>query len=133
MKLMFPALASVGLVGALAFVVPQNPDVAPSAPSLQQSKEALVSYKLSVSGQEGSCTVVKRGATEAGRAELELDENCVLMLPRLAHARYWKQEPTGDVIFAAADGRPVVEFFAADGVAYESLRPVSPLVALTVQ
>lgn len=133
MKFVFPALASLGLVGALAFVAPQSSDVEPSALSAQQRKEALVSYKLRVSGREESCTVVKHGTIEAERADLELDENCVHMLPRLADARYWKQESIGEVTFAAADGRPIVEFFAADGVAYESLHPVSPLVALTVQ
>ena len=83
---------------------------------------------------------VELGYDEAGmnkgrelRAKLDLAEECVTLLPRLAEARYWHEDGAGEVTFVAADGQPIVEFFAADGVAYESLRPLSPLVALTAK
>lgn len=134
MKLAISALAALGVLGAVSFVMPERTgEATTSSRPAQESKEALLSYQLRISGREGSCTVVKQGPTGAVRAKLDLEQDCITMMPRLAEARYWQEAATGEVIFAAADGRPIVEFFAADGVAYESLRPVSPLIALTAQ
>lgn len=127
----FVALAVLGWLGVL--LSGQMGEETRNPPPAQQRKEALVSFKLRVSGREGNCTVVKRGMRDSQRAELKLDENCFRMLPRLTEARFWQQGTSGEVTFAAADGRPIVKFFAADGVAYESLYPVTPLVALTAQ
>lgn len=134
MKLVIPALAALSVLGALPFIVPERGGEETSSPRpAQEEKEALLRYQLRVSGREGSCTVVKRGPAEAIHADLELDKDCIAMMPRLSEARYWQEGAAGEVLFIGADGRPIVEFFAADGVAYESLRPVTPLMALTAQ
>ncbi|WP_173932796.1 hypothetical protein [Chelativorans sp. Marseille-P2723] len=128
-------LTALGLLGAASFAIlgdNENPTHSVSK-QVQEHKEALLAYQLQVSGREGSCTVVRHGGANALRAELDLDHECIALMPRLAEARYWRQDASGGVTFVAADGRPIVEFFAADGVAYESLRPVAPLVALTAK
>ncbi len=133
-------LAGLGvLFGALSFSALDNksgntPSAKfPSHEFVSQEKTLPLTYKLQVSGKDGSCTVVKRGTVEAKRAGLDLKGGCAHLMPRLANARYWHEGETGEVIFATAEGRPVVEFFPADGVAYQSLNPVSPLIALTMK
>jgi hypothetical protein len=133
MKLAISALAALGVLGALPYVMPERDGAGAASKPIPGGKDSLHSYELSVSGREGSCTVLKRAAAGAERAEIEMAPKCIELMPRLAEARYWKENGAGELTFVAADGHPVVEFFAADGVAYESLRPVSPLIALTAQ
>lgn len=130
MKLAFSAFAAVGVLGVLPYVIHNR--TSEEGALAGQSLQTPVSYQLRVTGREGHCTVVKHDTRER-RTELEMSGECAEMMPRLADVRYWQEDDAGGVIFAAADGRPVVEFFAADGVAYESLRPAAPLMALTAQ
>ncbi|WEX10177.1 hypothetical protein [Chelativorans sp. AA-79] len=132
MKLAISALAVLAVLGTAPFVSPgRNASDAAQAAGTKAKPQSR--YELSVSGQKGNCTVVKRGGAELQRAALELTPECVDMMPRLAEARYWQEDGAGELSFVAADGRSVVEFFAADGVAYESLKPLSPIVALRAQ
>jgi len=130
MKLVIPAFAALAVLGALPFAMPES-----ETDAAQQAMKAKAQnrYELSVSGQQGNCTVVKRSGGKAERAELQLTPECVKMMPGLADARYWQEGGAGEISFVAADGSSVVEFFAADGVAYESLKPASPILALKAE
>ncbi|WP_011582134.1 MULTISPECIES: hypothetical protein [Chelativorans] len=129
MKLAMSAFAVLAALGALPYLMAESETTGTAIENAKTQNR----YHLSVSGREGYCTVVKRGGDKAQRAELQLTPECVAMMPRLADARYWQESGAGEVSFVAADGSSVVEFFAADGVAYESLKPISPIVALKAQ
>ncbi|WP_159588529.1 hypothetical protein [Chelativorans xinjiangense] len=132
MKSVVAGLVVMGL-GALPFVAFDREGAAAVDPSMQERPGSLPHYRLSVAGREGSCTIAKGRAAGTGRAEIELAADCILLTPQLSQARYWQEGADGDVAFEAADGRVIAEFYAADGVAYESLRPAAPLMALTVK
>ncbi|WP_163267482.1 hypothetical protein [Chelativorans alearense] len=128
MKSVVAGLVVMG-VGALPFVAFDREGAAAVDSSMQ---ERPGHYRLSVAGREGSCGIAK-GKAAGGRAEIELAADCILITPHLSQARYWQEGADGDVAFEAADGRIIAEFYAADGVAYESFRPAAPLMALTVK
>jgi len=130
MKLGLSAFALLAVLGAVPFAFPDGETSDAAERAIEKAKQKNT-YQLSVSGRDGDCTVVKRGETQ--RAELELEPECVRIMPRLADARYWQEDGAGEVSFVAADGSSVIEFFAADGVAYESLKPISPIVTLKAQ
>lgn len=133
MKLLVSGLAAAGIV-AFPFVFSEHDPGAGSNPVLQgRTKASPLSYQLSIPGNENTCMIAKGKTLDGNRAELDMGRDCVSLAPRLAEARYWTEGANGEVIFAAADGRVVAEFYAADGVAYESVRPVSPLMALIAQ
>ena len=132
MKLTISALTVLGVLGALPFLANQKDASAESSVKVIEGEKAGLKFKLSVSGRDDGCTVVKKGEVEARRAELELSAECAKMMPRLADVSFWQEKAEGQLIFTAADGKPLLEFFVADGAAYESLKPVSPVVALTV-
>ncbi|MCT7377735.1 hypothetical protein [Chelativorans salis] len=132
MKSVLVGLVVMG-VGALAFVASDQEGTAAADPSVQERQGPHSHYRLRVAGRDGSCTIAKGKSAGIGRAEIELAADCVLLMPRLSEARYWREGADRDVAFEAADGRVIAEFYAADGVAYESLTPAAPLMALTVR
>lgn len=128
-------MTSLLLVGALAgasFAIWPESRVSEAGKAVAE-KGGLSRYRLIVSGRDGSCLVEKGVETGQNAAELKAEDGCYRLLPRLADARIWKRDDEGDVVFAAADGREIARFFAADGVAFESLKPASPLMLLTAE
>jgi len=89
------------------------------------------SYQLRVVGQEQACSVVLRDDFEGGLASLDVAPSCARLFDRLSEAHFWREEADGDILFVADDGRTIAQFFPGDGVAYESLKPVMPLMMLT--
>ncbi|UUP16936.1 hypothetical protein [Nitratireductor thuwali] len=128
-------MTSLLLVGALAgasFAIWPEDRVSEAGKAVAE-KGRLSRYRLIVSGRDESCLVEKGVETGLNAAELKAEEGCYRLLPRLADARIWKRDDEGDVVFAAADGREIARFFAADGVAFESVKPASPLMLLTAE
>ncbi|MFC6488348.1 AprI/Inh family metalloprotease inhibitor [Nitratireductor sp. GCM10026969] len=132
MKLAVSGVAAAGLL-ALPFVFGDAESGSGRVSKTPDRQETLSSYRLTVPGGDDTCTVAKGEMLGGSRAELEMAGNCTTLLPRLKEARYWKEGANGDVIFADADGRVIAEFYAADGVAYESVKPAAPPMALTAQ
>ncbi|WP_265518605.1 hypothetical protein [Nitratireductor luteus] len=131
MKMMTSLLLVGALAGASFAIWPEDRMVEVSKAVAE--KGGLLRYRLSVSGRDGSCLVEKGVEMGLDAAELKAEDDCYQLLPRLADARIWKRSGEGDVVFAAADGREIARFFAADGVAFESLKPASPLMSLTAE
>lgn len=130
MKLAFSGLIVLGALGVL--LLGERPDGALTTAGIEKP-QGVHQYLIRVLGRDGNCKLTKLGPADAAQAEIELTQECFTLMPRLAEVRYWAEQKAGDVIFVAADGRKIAEFFPGDGVAYESSYPKSPLIALTRQ
>lgn len=117
------ALAAVGAVPAL-----MQPDtVARDVDELHTSAiTASASYQLKVAGLERGCSVTLRNE----QSKLDLAPACRNLPSDLSDARHWQKDANGDLFFIADDGRTVAQFFPGDGVAYESVKPATPIMLL---
>ena len=52
-------------------------------------------------------------------------------LPGIEHAKFWREQADGTVVFSANGTDPIVTFSVADGDGYESYAPAAPLLALS--
>ena len=129
---MKPALAAFAATALAALALPAFDSQENAEPALATAGSVPAYYRLDVAGRRSGCTLARRGADVSGRAEVALEGDCRGPALSLGTARYWREQE-GTVLLEAADGRIVAEFFAADGVAYEALRPARPLMALVVQ
>lgn len=130
MKLLMTGFLLAGLVGAAPLVLSAAED--DGAASVVASKGSVNQYRLSVAGRDESCTISAGDETGSGHL-VRMNGDCSAAVPALQKVRYWRQDNAGDVVLAADGGEVVAKFFAADGVAYESLKPVSPMMALTAE
>jgi hypothetical protein len=127
MKLAY--LAVVAALGALgAGPVLLKPDTATgSVDSVHTSAiRSGASYQLKVIGLEQSCAVILRKE----QSKLDLAPGCRGLSGELSDAHRWKHDANGDLLFIADDGRTVAQFFPGDGVAYESVKPATPIMML---
>jgi hypothetical protein len=89
-----------------------------------------MTYRLRSLASDLTCVVSVGTSLGTGVRALSAEPGCGRLLPALAHARYWREEPEGVVAFAAEHLDPLLTFAIADGVAYESLDPQLPVFAL---
>jgi hypothetical protein len=68
-----------------------------------------------------------------GVAELDVEPGCDDVLPGLSRARHWQERDDGSVVISVDGGKAIVSFAVADGVAYESFAPRSPLISLIAE
>ena len=87
-------------------------------------------YQLNVAGVETTCSVVLRDEKESGSSRLDLEPRCSGLAAELSDAHFWQKQQNGDLLFIADDGRTIAQFFQGDGVAYESLKPMAPIMML---
>jgi hypothetical protein len=80
-------------------------------------------------GSDESCRV-RKAAMQGDVAELDAEPGCDDILPGLSRARHWQELDDGSVIFSTDGSETVISFSVADGVAYESFEPRSPLISL---
>jgi len=80
-------------------------------------------------GSDESCRV-RKAVMLGDVAELDAEPGCDDILPGLSRARHWQERDDGSVVVLAAGGKAIVSFSVADGVAYESFAPRSPLISL---
>lgn len=86
-------------------------------------------FVMQASGGEETCVVEK--ATGAGPlSEVSVAPQCDAMMPGLSGLHYWSEGADGTVALSADGHTPAVIFAQADGVAYESIEPRTPLIAL---
>jgi len=119
-----------GLVGAAPLVLSAAED--DSAAAIVAAKGEVTQYRLSVAGHRESCVISPGNQTSEGHT-VRMNGNCSSAVPALKKVRYWRKDGAGDLVLAADSGEVVAKFFAADGVAYESLKPMSPMMALTAE
>ena len=89
-------------------------------------------FVLQSTGDLPSCLIEKpRG--EAPVIRVAIAPECDEILPGLSRAHYWREKPDGTVELSADGTTPVVTFEVGDGVAYESIEPRRPLMAMIEQ
>ncbi|KFB09079.1 hypothetical protein [Nitratireductor basaltis] len=130
MKLLVTGLLLAGLVGAAPLVLSAAED--DGAAAIVAAKSEVAQFRLSVAGHDETCTISSGKPTDVDNAVL-VNGDCSSAVPALRKVRYWRKDGTGDLVLAADSGEVVAKFFAADGVAYESLKPVSPMMVLTAE
>lgn len=136
MKILMSGAAAFGLLGSAAVVAlePGEADTARThaAEIVAGKQEPATHFQLSMPGRESTCALSKGESVSPTRTRLSLGQNCDTLLPELAEARYWREAPDGSVAFTGRNGRAIVTFAAADGLAYETFEPGSPLASLKV-
>ena len=100
-------------------------DVAPKA----ATAPAVEAFQLQASGDTASCAVEKR-AGAGPLLNVIVAQDCDGLLPGLSKMRYWREDGDGTVTLSADGKTALVVFGLADGVAYESLEPRTPLMSL---
>jgi hypothetical protein len=89
-------------------------------------------FVLQSTGDLPSCLIEKpRG--DAPVVRVQLAPECNRILPGLGQAHYWREKPDGTIELSADGMTPVVIFEVGDGVAYESIAPRRPLMAMIQQ
>ena len=90
---------------------------------------AVEMFQLQASGDQATCLVEK--ATGPGPVvNVIVAPDCDSVMPGLSTMRYWREGADGTVTLSADGKTPSVLFGPSDGVAYESVEPRTPLMAL---
>jgi hypothetical protein len=124
----FSGALAAGLLATVAMVTASHGGRAPAPDS--DGAMAGQTYRLQFSGGAHSCLVERDELDMRGDAGVSVKTGCEEMDPRLADARFWSEGADGTVIFTASDGAVLIEFAVADGVAYQSFQPGTPLASL---
>ncbi len=88
-------------------------------------------YQLTVNGNGAGCLLSAGRWIDGASRAIDLSGGCAPGDHPLAAARIWIEHPHGDVALADETGRVLFEFGASDGAAFESFRPLEPLMTLT--
>jgi hypothetical protein len=125
---MLAACVAAGAVAVIGFRL--NSTASAAAPAA--SDPGVERFILQATGDLPPCLIEKpRG--EAPVIRVELAKECDQILPGLRRAHYWRQMPDGGVELSVDGTTPVVSFEVGDGVAYESIEPRTPLMAMIEQ
>jgi hypothetical protein len=127
------AASTVMMAGLLAtagvlYYGPAGDRQAQAAPAVVQT-EADSAFRLRASSG-ASCAVMRGDAVSQGRAMLRIEPACATLLPGMADAKFWRENADGSITFTEESGDPIVSFSVADGAAYESFEPATPLLSL---
>lgn len=76
-----------------------------------------------------SCAVTRGDPVSEDRSKLEVEPACAALLPGIERAKFW-QEREDSVAFTENGGDAIVSFSVGDGVAYESFKPLTPIISL---
>lgn len=101
-----------------------------SRPAAEAAPDPAVEmFQLQASGDAATCLVEK--AVGAGAlSHVIVAPDCEAVMPGLSKIRYWREQADGTVALSPDGRTPTVVFGLADGVAYESVAPRAPLMAL---
>ena len=90
---------------------------------------AVETFQLQANGEQATCRVEK--ATGPGPVvNVIVAPDCDSVMPGLSTMRYWRESADGTVTLSADGKTQAVLFGPSDGVAYESVEPRTPLMAL---
>ena len=136
MKIVLSGAMALGLMGSVGYLSlePANGTNAVGDSIVAESVSSVhvrPVFTLAKAGADRGCAVTTGRMLPSQRSELKLTDACSAMMPALAKARYWQDNSDGTVSFISDEGLAVVEFFAADGIAYESFRPETALLSLS--
>ncbi|MDP3896574.1 MAG: hypothetical protein Q8Q62_07850 [Mesorhizobium sp.] len=123
-------LIAAGTLAVLATAGISHRPPAPSEAVAIAPADSGRSYRLTSTGSDASCIVVKGAQLKDGVSEVAVDVRCSEFLPELSSVRYWRDNSDGSVAFAGLGRAAILEFALSDGFDYESFRPGAPLVSL---
>ncbi|WP_157188234.1 AprI/Inh family metalloprotease inhibitor [Nitratireductor pacificus] len=137
MRFLVSGALALGLMGSAGYLSLDaadgaNPVSDPAGSARVAESAGQRVFTLARAGADLGCAVTMAPVPPMQRAELRLTDACPETLPALAEVRYWQDDGDGAVMFLGEQGQPVVEFFAADGVAYESIRPARAMLSLSL-
>ena len=97
--------------------------------SVRTPDDRSMRFQLFSSEWPDGCTI---SVGEAGRErqKFSADETCGQVHPDLLAASWWQERSDGSVAVLRPDGGVVAEFSVADGAAFESSSPPSPILVL---
>jgi hypothetical protein len=122
------ALAGGSTLAAIMIAVFRLHSEAGAAPEVVPGP-AVEAFQLQANGEAAGCTVEKTaGAGPLSRVTVA--QACDNVLPGLSSMRYWQEAADGTVTWSADGKTASVVFGLGDGVAYESVEPRMPLLAL---
>ena len=130
MKMLTAGLVGGGIVAAFALIGGEwQPNGTVTADATLRPA-AQDSFMVILGGRDTGCSVVveKRGLDRAGG--LRLGDACAETAPEMAGLRFWAENADGSISFGESEGKAVYSFAAADGAAYESYDPQTPLISL---
>src|SRR3954468_2985615 len=129
--LVLAACVAAGTVAVVGFHMNSTASAA-SAAAPVHGDPGIETFILQATGDLPSCRIEKpRGAAPVVRVALSAE--CGELLPGLRQAHYWREKPDGTVELSPDGVTPVVIFEVGDGVAYESIAPRRPLMAMIEQ
>ncbi len=108
--------------------ISQEPDMI-NVSSTQDDVGPATLYQLRSSEREGACTI-SLGDVKGARQAVSPEAACNGVNADVSTARWWQERPDGSVALLRSDGDVVAEFAVADGAAFESYNPVSPILVL---
>jgi hypothetical protein len=120
-------LAGIGL--AAAAVVGLHLNSSASAAPVAHAHPSVEHFVLQASGDVPSCTVEKAEG-QGPLTHVLVAPACDAVLPGLSGLHYWNEKADGTVELSVDGKTAAVVFAPADGVAYESVEPRTPLMAL---
>ena len=128
------ALVAVGLLAG-AGLLGENLDA--SLPSAEAAVIATQTperetYHLRRGGGSASCIVARGADLSEGLSELRVEPSCEAVMPGMATVKYWRETDDETVAFSVDGIDALVTFALADGAAYETFAPGTPLLSLAV-
>lgn len=131
MSALYPGMAVAVMLaavssGALMQTQETDPMVVSSVPA--PDGEALRFQLFSSERPEGCNIFIGESVRE--RQTFSADQTCSQVHPDLLAASWWQERPDGSIAVLRPDGGLVAEFAVADGAAFESYSPPSPILVL---
>jgi hypothetical protein len=107
------------------------PDTGKSARIAVHAPGALPErYSVYRTGEEQSCLLIRDAGQLPGTASVETDPACAEVFKPLAQAAFWQEGEHGNVVLKDRDGNRIAELAPGDGLAFQSVEPASPILAL---
>ena len=131
MRLMIGLLLALGLLATGAAVASRTGNDASEDQPIEVSAEDRL-YRLTSPDSPADCVVEKGAQSGPGMVALTVPADCDLVMPGLSAAHFWKEAGEGTIAFTLDGGEDVALFSVGDGVAYESIQPRRPLMALAL-
>lgn len=125
MRLLLLALIGAGVFGAIS--AGAKPDAGLDPVPVASIPAPVRHFLVQANGDGARCRIEK--PTNAGQ-QVTIAPACDAVLPGLSAVRYWNESADGTVTLSADGRTPVAVFTPGDGVAYESIAPRTPLIAL---
>ncbi|MGE0500486.1 MAG: hypothetical protein AB7I79_02390 [Rhizobiaceae bacterium] len=120
--------ANVRLGAADIATAPPDGDTSLETASIAP-RETMGRFVLT-SMDDGQSCVVEKGMEADGLASVVAGSDCERLLPGLSAVTSWRQGADGSVTLGSETAMEMARFSQADGAAYESFHPVTPLLVL---